>query len=103
MRKLPVIGVSIALLVMAGAALGKEFRTGGPSGGEEVPPRDAHARGIALFELSEDGLALSSSSSSRTSTTWWRRTSTSARRARTALWCCPCSAPWIPAAAARTA
>ncbi|MGH7731902.1 MAG: CHRD domain-containing protein [Candidatus Eiseniibacteriota bacterium] len=59
MRKLMVFGISIALLVLAGTAFAKDFKTGGLNGGEEVPARDTNARGNALFSLSDDGLTLS--------------------------------------------
>lgn len=59
MRKLTVFGLSLGLLVLAGTAFAKEFKTGGLNGGEEVPPVDTRARGTALFELSADGLTLS--------------------------------------------
>ena len=58
MRKLMVFGISIGLLMLAGTALAKEFKTGGLNGGEEVPPTDTNARGNATFELSADGLTL---------------------------------------------
>jgi hypothetical protein len=59
MRKLILFGLSIAMLMLAGTALAKEFKTGGLNGGEEVPPVDTNARGNAVFELSNDGLTLS--------------------------------------------
>lgn len=58
MRKLIVFGISLGLLTLAGTALAKEFKTGGLSGGEEVPARDTNARGNATFDLSADGLTL---------------------------------------------
>jgi hypothetical protein len=59
MRRLSVIGLALALLVFAGSAYAKEFKTSGLNGGEEVPPRDSNARGNAIFSLSDDGLTLS--------------------------------------------
>lgn len=59
MRRIIAFSVSVGLLAIAGTALAKEFKTGGLSGGEEVPARDTNARGNALFELSDDGLTLS--------------------------------------------
>ena len=59
MRRLIAFGLSLGLLVLAGTAFAKEFKTGGLSGAEEVPARDTNARGNALFELSDDGLTLS--------------------------------------------
>lgn len=59
MRRLSLIGLSLSLLMLAGTAFAKEFKTGGLNGGEEVPPRDTNARGNATFSLSEDGLTLS--------------------------------------------
>ena len=58
MRKLMVFGISVALLMLAGTAVAKEFKTGGLNGGEEVPVRDTKARGNSTFELSDDGLTL---------------------------------------------
>jgi len=59
MRKLTVFVLSIGLLVLAGTAAAKDFKTGGLNGGEEVPQRDSNARGNAMFSLSDDGLTLS--------------------------------------------
>jgi len=59
MKKLSLIGLSLCLLVFAGTALAKDFKTGGLNGGEEVPPTDTNARGNATFDLSDDGLTLS--------------------------------------------
>jgi len=58
MRKLVVFGISVGMLVLAGTAVAKEFKTGGLNGGEEVPARDTKARGNALFEVSDDGLSM---------------------------------------------
>ena len=59
MRRLIAFGLSLGLLVLAGTAFAKEFKTGGLSGAEEVPARDTNARGNALFEISDDGLTIS--------------------------------------------
>ncbi len=59
MRKLTVIALSLGLLMLAGTAVAKDFKTGGLNGGEEVPPRDTNAHGNATFSLSDDGLTLS--------------------------------------------
>jgi hypothetical protein len=59
MRKLVVFGISVGMLILAGTALAKDFKTGGLNGGEEVPARDTNARGNATFSLSDDGLTLS--------------------------------------------
>ena len=59
MRKLMVFGISVGMLMLAGTALAKEFKTSGLNGGEEVPARDSNARGNATFSLSDDGLTLS--------------------------------------------
>ena len=58
MRRLMVFGISLGLLMLAGSALAKDFKTGGLNGGEEVPARDTNARGNATFSLSDDGLTL---------------------------------------------
>ena len=58
MRRLMVFGISVALLMLAGTAVAKEFKTGGLNGGEEVPARDTKARGNAMFEVSDDGLSM---------------------------------------------
>ena len=49
MRKLALFGISVALVMLAGTAFAKEFKTGGLNGGEEVPARDTNARGNATF------------------------------------------------------
>jgi len=59
MRRLIAFGLSLGLLVLAGTAFAKEFKTGGLSGADEVPARDTNARGNALFEISDDGLTIS--------------------------------------------
>jgi|SRR5687768_4014060 len=60
---LPVVLVVVAVLVItsvvsASPAASQNFAA--PlSGGEEVPPRDTNARGVATFKLSKDGTELS--------------------------------------------
>jgi hypothetical protein len=58
MRRLIAFSLSLGLLVLAGTAFAKEYKTGGLSGAEEVPARDTNARGNALFEVSDDGLTI---------------------------------------------
>lgn len=59
MRKLPLFGLGLGLLMLAGTAYAKPFVARPLLGSEEVPVRDTDARGKAKFELSEDGLTLS--------------------------------------------
>ena len=59
MRKLIAFGITACMLMVAGTALAKEFKTGGLNGGEEVPARDTNARGNATFSVSDDGLTIS--------------------------------------------
>jgi len=58
MRKLVTPALAAALLMLAGSALAKDFKTGALNGGEEVPARDTNARGNALFSVSDDGLSM---------------------------------------------
>jgi len=58
MRRLMMFGISVGVLMLAGTAVAKEFKTGGLNGGEEVPARDTKARGNAMFEVSDDGLSM---------------------------------------------
>ena len=58
MRKLLVLGFMLGLLSTAGTVLAADYKAH-LNGAEEVPPRDTHARGNALFDLSTDGTTLS--------------------------------------------
>jgi hypothetical protein len=58
MRKLRSLFLILAAwLIAGGASLAADFLAH-PRGEEEVPPRDTHAQGAAIFELSEDGQSL---------------------------------------------
>jgi hypothetical protein len=64
-KVLPLVSIVLTVLVMASvayaspvAAASQDF-TARLSGGEEVPPRATDATGVATFQLSEDGTALS--------------------------------------------
>ncbi|HZM21442.1 MAG TPA: CHRD domain-containing protein [Anaerolineales bacterium] len=59
---LPVVLIAVTVLVIASVAYASPAASqnfAAPlSGGEEVPPRDTNARGVATFKLSSDGTAL---------------------------------------------
>jgi hypothetical protein len=50
--------LALALLALAPAAVAGDNFVATLSGGQEVPARDTHARGVATFKLREDGAAL---------------------------------------------
>jgi len=59
---LPVVLIAVTVLVIASVAYASPAASqnfAAPlSGGEEVPPRDTNARGVATFKLSDDGTEL---------------------------------------------
>ena len=59
---LPVVLIAVTVLVIASVAYASPAASqnfAAPlSGGEEVPPRDTNARGVATFKLSDDGAEL---------------------------------------------
>jgi len=60
LKILPVVLIAVTALVIANVAYAasQDF-TARLIGGEEVPPRATDATGVAIFQLSEDGTALS--------------------------------------------
>ena len=50
--------LALGLLAVAPAAVAGDNFVATLSGGQEVPPRDTQARGVATFKLREDGAAL---------------------------------------------
>jgi CHRD domain len=53
-----VVMLALGLLAVAPSAVAGDSFAATLSGGQEVPPRDTQARGVATFKLREDGTAL---------------------------------------------